>query len=501
MLDRLKNLFEAGTAGIWIETKEPREAALSIRTLGYENDQYSFLEWDLAKGLNSNEQFTPLPPPGIFNAALAQRNSEKTVIVLLHNYHRFLNDILCVQSCQNGILEGKKNRVLFIILSPIIQIPIELQPYFIIVEDLPPNIDQRKTVINETLGRDSDHRVSDDILNASAGMTRYEIEQTTAISIVESKSLRSKKYWEDKAAALKKSGLATLYKGNESFENLRGIDGIRQRAKLVIRPDAPFAPKGFIFCGPPNTGKTTVAKAIAFDNKMPLIVADLGALKSKWVGESEGRIRQFIQLCEAMAPAVVLIDEIEDGFSGATQQESGDSGVSRDQLSSLLKWRSESKSRILLIGTCNEPQKLTQIKQGAFTRRGRFNGIVFFDLPNKETKEQLWNLYRDKCKIVSNEKNPNDLGFSPGDIENICEAAVTYEISLEEAAREAQPTSSEAIDKLRQWAHKRCLTSHGWGLYDMNYDPKDDNSSSNKMNVRRAINSDLKEDNIEGLQL
>src|SRR5205823_12752711 len=97
---------------------------------------------------------------------------------------------------------------------------------------------------------------------------------------------------------------------------------------------------------------------------------------------------------------------IEDGLSGATQQESGDSGVSRDQLSSLLKWRSESSSKILFIGTCNEPQKLTQVKGGAFARRGRFNGIVFFDLPDKETKNQLWTLYRNICNIKTEEENP-----------------------------------------------------------------------------------------------
>src|SRR5690242_11128281 len=98
MLNQLKNLFEAGTAGIWIETKEPQEAVLSIRSSFYNNEHYKILEWDLARGLNSNGSYTTIAPPSIFNSALSQRNKEFTIIVLLHNYHRFLNDVLCVQS-------------------------------------------------------------------------------------------------------------------------------------------------------------------------------------------------------------------------------------------------------------------------------------------------------------------------------------------------------------------------------------------------------------------
>jgi len=95
--------------------------------------------------------------------------------------------------------------------------------------------------------------------------------------------------------------------------------------------------KGWLFVGPPNCGKTTVAKAIAADHGLPLILADLPSLKAKFVGESEGRVRRFINLCEAMAPCCVLLDEVEDALAGATADQAGDSGVSRDQLSAILK--------------------------------------------------------------------------------------------------------------------------------------------------------------------
>jgi hypothetical protein len=51
--------------------------------------------------------------------------------------------------------------------------------------------------------------------------------------------------------------------------------------------------------------------------RLPLLLADLPSLKAKYVGESEGRVRRFIGLCEAMAPVCVLLDEVEDALAGA----------------------------------------------------------------------------------------------------------------------------------------------------------------------------------------
>jgi SpoVK/Ycf46/Vps4 family AAA+-type ATPase len=208
-----------------------------------------------------------------------------------------------------------------------------------------------------------------------------------------------------------------------------------------------------------------VARAIAADNHLPLIIGDLPALKDKHVGESEAKVRRFTALCDAMAPAVVLLDEIEDAIAGAGQQQSGDSGVSRDQFSAILRWRSDSKARILLIGTCNEPDILMKLKQGAFVRDRRFDGMVFFDLPSRQAKDDMWGIYRAKHGIPIGEPNPSDDGWAGGNIEACCERAVQYECSLAEAAQEVRPTPSDQVDGLRQWADGRCLDAAHPGLY------------------------------------
>ena len=114
--------------------------------------------------------------------------------------------------------------------------------------------------------------------------------------------------------------------------------------------------------------------------------------------------------------------------------------MSRDQLSTILKWRSESKARVFLIATCNEPQGLLRVKQGALFRDGRFDGIVFFDLPDRQAKDGIWALYRQAYRIPAGEANPADEGWAPGNIEVCCQRAVQYQVPLAEAARYVRPT-------------------------------------------------------------
>src|SRR5262249_4814936 len=137
----------------------------------------------------------------------------------------------------------------------------------------------------------------------------------------------------------------------------------------------------------------------------------------------------------------------------------------RDQLATLLKWRSESRARVFLICTCNEPQDLLRVKQGALFRDGRFDGMVFFDLPGREAKDGMWALYRDAYHLLATESNPPDEGWAPGTIEVCCQRAVQYQVPLAEAALYVRPTPPEDVERLRAWASGRCLNATAPGLY------------------------------------
>ena len=112
------------------------------------------------------------------------------------------------------------------------------------------------------------------------------------------------------------------------------------------------APKGCLLVGVPGCGKTLFAKACATAMNVPLLRFDLGALKSKFVGESEGNLRKALRTIEAIGPCVVLIDEIEKALQGATSG-SADGGVSSDALGTILSWMQDRQGEAFVIATAN----------------------------------------------------------------------------------------------------------------------------------------------------
>jgi len=109
---------------------------------------------------------------------------------------------------------------------------------------------------------------------------------------------------------------------------------------------------------------------------MPLLRLDLGALKSKWVGESEGNIRRALKVAETVSPCVVWLDEIEKALAGATQG-AADGGVSGDALGTILSWMQERQGSVFVVATANDVRSLPP----ELLRKGRFDEVFWVDLP------------------------------------------------------------------------------------------------------------------------
>lgn len=476
LVDQVTDYVNAAFSGLWIITSEPDEAEREISQLASQR-QWKLVAWDVGGGLrfpNAAQPTSPDSSSGDPLAALralpALASRDGTALLLLHNFHKFLGSPEVLQTTFTRLVQGKQQRTFLVVLAPTAEIPIELQKVFVVFDHPLPTRAQLERMARElTSETPEDFPQGEDlerVLDAAAGLTRYESEGAFALSLARHNRLHPECIWQFKAQALAKSGLCALYRGEaKSFANLKGVDHLRRLTAQLLRPDCPVTPRGWLFVGPPNSGKTSVAKAIAADNHLPLILADLPSLKAKYVGESEARVRRFISLCEAMAPCCILLDEVEDALAGATAAQAGDSGVSRDQLSTILKWRSESTARVFLIATCNEPQGLLAVKQGALFRDGRFDGLVFFDLPDREVKDGIWALNRQAYRILPGEPNPPDDGWAPGNIEVCCQRAVQYQVPLAEAARYVRPTPREGIDQLRAWANGQCLSASQPGIY------------------------------------
>jgi Cdc6-like AAA superfamily ATPase len=133
-----------------------------------------------------------------------------------------------------------------------------------------------------------------------------------------------------------------------------------------------LVPRGLLFDGPPGTGKTKGAKFIAQRLNVPLYHLDVGAMKGKYVGDSEGNLNAALKQIDMVEPCVVILDEVEKIF-----QDTGDHGVTTSMLSTLLWWLQEHKSQVFTVMTTNKkaiiPEEL--YREGRIDQVMTFNGL------------------------------------------------------------------------------------------------------------------------------
>lgn len=144
----------------------------------------------------------------------------------------------------------------------------------------------------------------------------------------------------------------------------------KEKGFFLTGEDFRLIPRGLLFDGPPGTGKTSGAKWLAAQLGVPLYRLDIGGTKSKWVGESEGRLIQNLSRIDNEEPAVVLLDEVEKIFSTSTNDSSGTSSA---MLSQLLWWLAERRSRILVVMTTNKASALPK----ELYREGRVDEVFW----------------------------------------------------------------------------------------------------------------------------
>jgi hypothetical protein len=162
---------------------------------------------------------------------LADRDG--TALLLLHHFHRFLDNPEVVQTAFTQMVAGKQQRTFLVVLAPVVQVPVELEKLFVVLEHALPDREQRERIARELTSDHPEDMPTGDalerVLDAAAGLTRYECEGAFALSLTRHNAIRPEAVWELKAQALAKSGLCSLYRGEpKTFDTLRGVDHIRR---------------------------------------------------------------------------------------------------------------------------------------------------------------------------------------------------------------------------------------------------------------------------------
>lgn len=145
-------------------------------------------------------------------------------------------------------------------------------------------------------------------------------------------------------------GMLEIVNSTITFDNIGGLDGAKQYfervANAITSDDNPMSreivPKGVLLAGPPGTGKSLLAKALAQETRLNLV--RMGNIRSMWMGESEKNMTLSLNLLRFMAPVIVFVDEIDQAL-GARSSSSGDSGVSGRIFQQILEFMGDNANR------------------------------------------------------------------------------------------------------------------------------------------------------------
>lgn len=198
------------------------------------------------------------------------------------------------------------------------------------------------------------------------------------------------------------------------WDDIAGLDNAKNSLKEAViypflRPDLfkglrePI--RGMLLFGPPGTGKTMIAKAIATEARTTFFSISASSLLSKYLGESEKLVRALFYLAKRMAPSIIFIDEIDSLLSTRSDNENESSRRIKTEL--LIQWSnlssataredtgkdSHTDNRVLVLSATNLPWAIDEAARRRFSRR------LYIPLPNHETR-----LYHLK-KLMSSQKN------------------------------------------------------------------------------------------------
>jgi transitional endoplasmic reticulum ATPase len=183
-----------------------------------------------------------------------------------------------------------------------------------------------------------------------------------------------------------------------SYEDIGGlkeeVQKIREMVELPMRHPELFQrlgiepPKGVLMHGAPGTGKTLLAKAVASESEANFIHIAGPELVSKFVGESEERLRQVFKEAEENAPTIIFMDEL-DAIAPKRAEVTGE--VERRMVSQLLTLMDGLKGRgnVIVIGATNRPNAIDE----ALRRPGRFDREIEIGIPNRNARKEILQIH------------------------------------------------------------------------------------------------------------
>ena len=246
-----------------------------------------------------------------------------------------------------------------------------------------------------------------------------------------------------------------------SYEDIGGLEDeikkVREMVELPLKHPEIFerlgieAPKGVLLHGPPWTGKTLLAKAVANETNSHFILINGPEIMSKYYGQSEENIRKKFEDAEKNAPSIIFIDEI-DAIASKREETRGE--VERRVVAQLLAMMDGLKSRgkVVVIAATNVPN----ILDPALRRPGRFDREIEIGVPGKEGRLNILKIHTRNMPLAKS-VNIREIanvthGFVGADMASLTKEAamiVLRRILPNLKLKEEEPIPKEVLEQLK----------------------------------------------------
>lgn len=220
-----------------------------------------------------------------------------------------------------------------------------------------------------------------------------------------------------------------------TFKDVAGLDGAKDEVLEVVdflKNPKKYTdlggkiPKGVLLSGPPGTGKTLLAKAVAGEAKVPFFSLSGSDFVEMFVGVGASRVRDLFKQAKEKSPSIIFIDEIDAiGRARGRNAFSGGNDERENTLNQLLTEMDGfgTNEHVIVMGATNRADILDR----ALMRAGRFDRIIYVDLPEVSERIEIFQVHLRPLKLGEDvdveflaRQTP---GFSGADIANVCNEA------------------------------------------------------------------------------
>ncbi len=366
-----------------------------------------------------------------------------------------------------------------VVVEPGFQPPAELRD-LLFLEDRPPGEEYFLGLVESDMESYSPAEKGE-IAKALCGFTRREAENLLSLSIARTGRMDTGLIQEMRGRMIRRQGEGLL-EFPEPDASLEDVGGMRELVSWLNQRKAPFLdpaallkhrlspPRGVFLLGVPGCGKSLLARALAGSWGVPLVKLNAGRLFTSEVGGSEKRLFQALDTARAMAPCVLMLDEMEKGFSPVSSFSDG--GTALRVQAALLDFLQERTEPVFIVATSNGPGALAP----ELMRRGRWDEIFFIDLPAEAERRQIFQVLFRRYNLdlsVEPECVKLSCGYSGAEMEQAVRDVLYTEcvfsgrpfhsLALIRQLRALVPLSrmrGEEIEALRTWASSRARPAH-----------------------------------------